>query len=72
MITIGRVIRKFTLWRCDRHIKSNGKHWLEKFLPSVVSHLNPKRDVLRVADNASTDDLLNGLKPTILMLNFLK
>ena len=40
----------------------NGKHWLEKFLPSVVSHLNPKRDVLWVADNASTDDSIEWLK----------
>ena len=40
----------------------NGKHWLEKFLPSVVSHLNPKRDVLWIADNASTDDSIEWLK----------
>ena len=40
----------------------NGKHWLEKFLPSVVSHLNPKRDVLWVADNASTDGSIEWLK----------
>jgi len=38
----------------------NGKHWLEKFLPSVVTH-TPNAQLV-VADNASTDDSLAFLK----------
>jgi GT2 family glycosyltransferase len=38
----------------------NGKNYLEKFLPGVVSHLRKHCQVI-VADNASTDDSLNFL-----------
>lgn len=38
----------------------NGKHFLEKFLPSVIAHTQGARII--VADNASTDDSLEFLK----------
>lgn len=38
----------------------NGKHWLEKFLPSVVAHSQQARII--VADNGSTDDSLSFLE----------
>jgi hypothetical protein len=33
----------------------NGKHWLEKFLPTVIQHSADDADII-VADNQSTDD----------------
>ncbi len=39
----------------------NGKHWLEKFLPSVVAHAYPNQKII-VGDNASTDDSISFLK----------
>lgn len=38
----------------------NGKHFLEKFLPSVIAHSNGARII--VADNASTDNSVDFLK----------
>ncbi|MDQ3100015.1 MAG: glycosyltransferase family 2 protein [Bacteroidota bacterium] len=38
----------------------NGRHWLEKFLPSVI--LNREDASIIVADNASTDDSIDWLK----------
>lgn len=49
----------------------NGKHYLEKFLPSVVSAAGESTSVW-VADNASTDDSISFLKqqyPTIHLLH---
>lgn len=40
----------------------NGKSWLEKFLPSVLTHNNNELAEIIVADNASTDDSLSFLK----------
>jgi len=40
----------------------NGKHWLEKFLPSVVAY-SPHVQII-VADNASTDDSITFLERT--------
>ena len=45
----------------------NGKHWLEKFLPSVVAYLGNNQKII-VGDNASTDDSISFLKnnyPTV-------
>lgn len=42
----------------------NGKHWLEKFLPSVITHNNNNLAEIIIADNASTDDSLSFLKTT--------
>ena len=42
----------------------NGKHWLEKFLPSVITHNNNDLAEIIIADNASTDDSLSFLKTT--------
>ncbi len=39
----------------------NGKTYLEKFLPSVVSHSSDMAEII-IADNASTDDSLTFLK----------
>jgi GT2 family glycosyltransferase len=39
----------------------NGRHWLEKFLPSVVEHSEAHADIL-VADNGSSDDSVDFLK----------
>ncbi|MFQ3575308.1 MAG: glycosyltransferase family 2 protein [Cytophagales bacterium] len=38
----------------------NGRHWLEKFLPSVIQHALDARIV--VADNGSTDDSVEWMK----------
>ncbi|MEO8589657.1 MAG: glycosyltransferase family 2 protein [Flavobacteriales bacterium] len=40
----------------------NGKHWLEKFLPTVLRH-TPDADII-VADNASTDGSVDWLHRT--------
>lgn len=39
----------------------NGRHYLEKFLPSVIAHSEPLAEVI-VADNASTDDSVEWLE----------
>ncbi|MFK7968807.1 MAG: glycosyltransferase family 2 protein [Bacteroidia bacterium] len=39
----------------------NGRSWLEKFLPSVVTHSGDNAEVL-VADNGSTDDSVDFVK----------
>ena len=47
----------------------NGKHLLEKFLPSVIAHSSPHQ--IYVADNNSSDDSVEFLKtnyPTILIV----
>lgn len=41
----------------------NGKHFLEKFLPSVISCSYSNLEII-VGDNASTDDSINFLKST--------
>ncbi|MCB0509691.1 MAG: glycosyltransferase family 2 protein, partial [Bacteroidetes bacterium] len=40
----------------------NGKHWLEKFLASVLTYSDPSFCDVIVADNASTDNSLEFLK----------
>ena len=45
----------------------NGKHYLEKFLPSVVANNSSYAEII-IADNNSTDDSISFLKnnyPTI-------
>jgi GT2 family glycosyltransferase len=39
----------------------NGRHWLEKFLPSVVEHSEAHAEIL-VADNGSSDDSVEFLQ----------
>jgi GT2 family glycosyltransferase len=40
----------------------NGRHWLEKFLPSVIRHTSKELARIWVADNASTDDSIDLIK----------
>ncbi|MFP5470235.1 MAG: glycosyltransferase family 2 protein [Bacteroidia bacterium] len=47
----------------------NGKHHLERFLPSVISHTKSK---IIVADNASTDDSISFLKEHYPQINIIK
>lgn len=47
----------------------NGKHWLEKFLPSVIQHSTGARII--VADNCSTDDSVSFLKATFPSIDLL-
>lgn len=49
----------------------NGKHFLEKFLPSVIASDYPNLSII-VADNASTDDSVSFLKtnfPSVKIIN---
>ena len=39
----------------------NGKHMLERFLPSVTANIGPDAEVI-IADNGSTDDSLDFLQ----------
>jgi len=51
----------------------NGKHWLEKFLPSVIE--NSKSADIYVIDNASNDDSVSFVSnnfPTVKIINNLK
>ncbi len=51
----------------------NGKHFLEKFLPSVIEHSSLPGVEIAVADNGSTDDSVEFLKaqyPKIRLLTF--
>ena len=41
----------------------NGRHHLERYLPSVVTHTEGDAEVI-VADNGSTDDSLQWLRLT--------
>ncbi len=47
----------------------NGKHWLEKFLPSVLEHSSGAE--IWVADNASTDDSIDFLHQSFPEVNLL-
>lgn len=49
----------------------NGRHYLEKFLPSVVAHSEPLAEVI-VADNASTDDSVEWLEQNFPSLRIIK
>jgi len=48
----------------------NGKHFLEKFLPSVLQSSYPNLEIY-VADNASTDDSVSFLKQTYPQINII-
>jgi GT2 family glycosyltransferase len=50
----------------------NGKHWLEKFLPSVLAHTPPTLAKIWVADNGSTDGSLEMIKNKFSGVNTLR
>lgn len=50
----------------------NGKHFLEKFLPSVISHSNNINYSVWIADNNSTDDSVNFLKNNFPQINIIE
>lgn len=50
----------------------NGKHWLEKFLPSVVRHTPTRLARIWVADNGSTDGSLEMVRQHFPVVNTLK
>jgi len=46
----------------------NGKHFLQKFLPGVITHSGSAKII--VADNASTDDSVHFLKEKMIRYIF--
>lgn len=50
----------------------NGKHWLEKFLPSVIEHTPATLAKIWVADNGSTDGSIEFIKTNFPVVNSLR
>lgn len=49
----------------------NGKHWLEKFLPSVVKY-SEKKATIHIIDNQSNDDSISFLKENYPSINIIQ